>query len=342
MDRALLLASENDRGTASAADSRVRSLVIAAWRECFPQTPFSTDVSWRDLGVDSLSALGFIVRLERSLGRPIGAAALSTASTTADLLAMLERGQPARRDPAGSDDGRMGVFYIPGLLGDDPTQARFRHALRREVRFDYLDPPPPGARARFMSDISARASGLADQVQQRQPEGDIRLVGCSFAALLAQETARILEVRGRRVSSLILLDGFLTPRARPGQGWKTALGGLLGPVLVASGAADAFAWLIGHGPAKGGLWSRRQEIRLLRGFGLWAARSWRPGRCAAPALLFASEDFAGQSSTEGWRRICPSLEVMDVPGNHFGLFDPPALAIILPAILDHLHRALAA
>jgi thioesterase domain-containing protein len=323
--------------------------VRAAWAWALPETPFDPDMSWRDAGLGSLKALDLALRLEQALGRKVALDALAPDCTANDMIVFLSRSPAA---PPAPHDPRPCVFFVPGLEGDNPSQASFRRALRREVRFETLDPAGVEAPGRVLGDIPARASRLAEAVQRRQPEGQIRLAGCSFGALVAQETARQLEASGRIVAFLGLLDGFLSPplwtpletapttqrlhRARRLNAWKRRLMRWTGPLLRDTGAMELVRRAVSVRAVRDRPWARAAGLRLLRAWGYWAIRAWRPGPCRAPTLLVASEEFPAFSSVEGWRAACPQLRVVHTPGRHVQLFDPPAMAVLIPAFLDAL------
>lgn len=323
--------------------------VRAAWVQALPSTAFDAEMSWRDAGLDSLKALELALNLEQALGRKVTFDGLAPDCTPNDLVRHLGQ-EPG--SPAAQADPRYVVFFLPGLTGDNPGQAAFRHALRREVRFETLDVGGVETPGRVLGDIPARATRLVEELVRRQPHGEIRLTGCSFGALVAQEMTRQLEARGRVVAFLGLLDGFLTPPVwKPLEGsqpkrrlvsletrerWKLRLMRWTGPALQRTGALELARWIVSAKFLRDRPWARVTGVRVLRVWGYWAIESWRPGACRAATLLIASDEFPEFSSVEGWRSACPRLTVVRAPGRHVQLFDPPALALLIPAFLAAL------
>jgi thioesterase domain-containing protein len=316
------------------AQAHLARVVRAVWERTLPSTLFDPGVTWRDVGLDSLKALEFAMRLEQSLGGRVTFDGLAPDANANDLIRFLAK-EPRPRIEA---ERRPRVFFLPGLLGDDPNQASFRRALRRDVLFEVLETAGTETPSRVLADIPAHAARLVDTVVRSQPAGDIRLVGSSFGGLVAQEMARQLEARGRTVALLAVLDGFLAPpiwksaHAR----WKAWLGRVTGPVLRRTNALGAVRRILSTRLLRDRPWTRVQHRRLLRAFGLWAVLGWRAAPCSAPTLLAASDEFNEFSSVEAWRRLCPRLRVVAVRGNHRQLLEPAAMALVIPAFLEAL------
>ena len=335
--------------TEADADASLLECVRAVWIQALPSIAFSPDMSWQDAGLDSLKVLELALRLEQALGRKVTFDGLTPDSTANDLIRRLSE-EPA--SPEAPGDLRHHMFFVPGLMGDDPAQAVFRRAFRREVRLETLDMAGVETPGRVLGDIPARARRLTDTVMQRRPHGDIRLTGFSFGALVAQEMARQLESQGRAVVFLGLIDGFLrppvwrpldtspSPRLAAGvearERWKHRIVRWTGPALRGSGAMELARRLVSTGAVRTRPLAQAAGARLVRAWGFWAMEAWRPGVCEAPTLLVTSDDFARFSSIEEWRAACPRLRVVAAPGGHYHLFEPSAMDRMVPAFLAAL------
>jgi acyl carrier protein len=266
--------------------------VQSAWMAAPPSTPFVTDKSWSDVGVDSLKALEFVFRLERSLGMRVPIDAMTPECTALDLIRLLADNHA----PHSKIEPKWQEFLIPGILGDEPKLATFRKALGKEVAFEILELPDIDAPPRILRSVAATAAVLVKRVFDVQPQGDIFLAGFSFGGIVAQDMARQLEARGRRVRFLAVLDGPLGPTAI----FATVLSqtaydiaGIRSALRQEQGLADSkprtwaelrasFDRLIFAGLVRMDR-RRRRFLGIVRG---WAILRWRPAASNASTLLF--------------------------------------------------------
>jgi len=335
-------------GRAMASTDHRADLVAAvrnAWETSLPRIPFDLHASWSDIGLDSLKALEFILRLELSLGRKVGFDGMTAQSTAADLLRRLGESPTTTRAYV-----RPLLFLVPGLLGDEPRLAQFRRALDQQLAFETLTLPDIETPVRVLRSIPATAAMLAEAVTRLQPEGDIRLVGFSFGAMVAQELACQLEARGRRVVFVAALDGLLSgdsptvvvpsgspspPDAAARRNWRDCVDRAAFFLLMRTMLWEpARRVLIAAGPRHDWTWSasrRRWLIGRARGL---AIRRWRPRVSSAQTLLVTSEDFHRYSSEQTWASMCPHLQVVHTPVGHHSLFDAASMAVITPRLLE--------
>lgn len=321
--------------------------VRSAWESSLPRIPFDPHASWSDIGLDSLKALEFILRLELRLGRKVGFDGMTAQSTAADLVRRLDESPSTT-----SESAKPLLFLVPGILGDEPRLAQFRRSLDHQLAFETLTLPDLETPVRVLRSIPATAAMLADAVTRLQPEGDIRLAGYSFGAMVAQEIAYQLESRGRRVIFLAALDGLLSggsptvaapsgappaPDAAPRMSWLGCMDRVAFSLLMRTMLWEpARRVLIAAGPRHDWIWSaerRRWLIGRVRGS---AMRHWRPRVSSAPTLLVTSEDFHRFSSEQAWAGMCPHLQVVHTPVGHHSLFEAASMAVIAPRLLESL------
>ena len=340
--------------------------VQSAWTATLPSTPFAMDKSWSDIGVDSLKALEFVLRLERALGVRISFDAMTAECTARDLIRLLADDDGTRPRLA----RQQSMFLIPGILGDEPMLAKFRRALSKDVAFETLELPDIDTSTGILRSVAATAALLVDRVFAIQPEGDIFLAGFSFGGLVAQDMAKQLETRQRTVRFLAVLDGpmgstatvralltgalsqtaydvagirrALEPQqelaaAKP-RTWTEFRASFDRPIfaaLVRLGLWEmARRFLLRASSRHDLMWLNDRRRRLLFTVRGWAVLRWRPAASATLTLLVASNDNLG--SVEAWQSICPRLRVAKVGTEHGQLFDPETLAVVRPAFLQHL------
>ena len=127
--------------------------VRAAWEASLPSVPFDLEKTWSDLGIDSLKALEFVLRLERALDVRVGFDVMTPECTPSDLARLLAHNVPSH----GTAGLRARVFLVPGVGGDKPRLAQFRKALHREVSFETLELPDIGCSINLLTSARPRA-----------------------------------------------------------------------------------------------------------------------------------------------------------------------------------------
>ncbi|MFC8246913.1 SDR family NAD(P)-dependent oxidoreductase [Streptomyces chartreusis] len=200
----------------------------------------------RDLaayGVDSISALRIMQRLQAAFGDHIPMAAIFECTTLNSLVqhlideygvspqgtAAADTGQPVPGAPAAvgaepatapeaaapqaavvpfGDDGPGTPLYgLPGATGELTWLLHLRSWFDAEgpVRgVEFTSPAPRGTNNGH--GLTELAEACAGAVVADRPQGPYRLAGHSVAARLAVETARILTDAGHEVTQLVLLD----------------------------------------------------------------------------------------------------------------------------------------
>ena len=342
-------------------------VIEQVWADALPGVPFRADATWDEVGIDSLKAFEVVLRLERALGARLPLELFTLQSTAADVVRMMVRDGP---QPAASE-GRP-VFLVPGLFGDTPVLAKLRRGLQGQVAFDTLVLPGLNGSTALLADVGRLAAMVVDQIQARQPEGDLRIVGYSVGGLIACEAAARLERLGRRISALCVIDGPLprlesglppeVVRRAPGLSSLVArVRTLLAAHLVGGRQAPAadlrsfdpgrlLVWLwLRLGllePARrslmvasrrgGGPWTGVYHSRLIVGLSDKAALLWRAPSCAAPMLLIAGDRIRKRGQVENWRASYPQIEVVKIRGAHTELFEPSTLETYKLALIRML------
>jgi thioesterase domain-containing protein len=214
-----------------------------------------------------------------------------------------------------------------------------------------------------LAHIERMAETYLQEVKRIAPNGPYRLVGHSLGGVIAFEMAQQLRAYGAEVALLAIVDsGF---RRRPGAGnlkaedmdeatlalqvlrfdppWRPdeALDSeeRLNRILVHAREAEvprgARAYL-----AHFDLAVARQYLRVL----IANQRAWLdygPRTYDGRATLFRARD--GRVDPAEWTAVCPDLEIVDVPGDHFTLLEEPYvhdLAREISARLDQDRRGL--
>jgi acetoacetyl-CoA synthetase len=253
---------------------------------------------------------------------------------------------------------RPTIFFFPGMLGDVPASARFRARLAPQAMLAPLRYPDLAAVAGHPPTVEELGCAMADDIEELQPAGPVRLAGYSFGAAVAAETAQQLVDRGREIAFFGILDADIS-RTRPSPGaWlkRVAQRRRELPVyayrnLIQAGleaalrlhAAAALPQMLDRAPM-----SRRLRRSLvhefegqfrMRSLRAWAERRSRPIR--APAALFRSDEpRPGTPEDLGWRSRVQSLEIVPFSGAHSScLGDEPFIGDNCERFLSALRRA---
>jgi acyl-coenzyme A synthetase/AMP-(fatty) acid ligase/pimeloyl-ACP methyl ester carboxylesterase/acyl carrier protein len=327
VDRRALAQPTDTAASLETNETELLSTLRAVWSEVIRQDNFHADLRLEDIGGDSHDAMRILLLLEERFGREIllheaifdgfslnnlakilsaparngNAAILSTAPSGQTIFALpaAEKGSIAHMVPLFNKlSGNCSVVAvrIPSLTGDEPPLSS-------------------------MSDMGQHAAQTI--LRHGSAEGAI-LVGYSFGAPLAFETARHLQNAGCQVGGLILLD--------PSSQWSRKMHkarAVLGP-LIRQGDWN---------------WAKQGVASLLGGTGFdtpsdaqsFAWLSYRAVRLQVevPTLLIAAQQARSPHVQAAWRSVIGArLEVLDVQGDHFKFLRPP----IDPCLVDKIEQ----
>jgi thioesterase domain-containing protein len=323
----------------------VRSAVRRAWTATLGAGSYRDNATLAEAGCDSLRLLQFVLILERSLERTIPLDVLSGAMRPAEIEAALCR--PEMRRPV--DDARPSVFLFPGLDDDEYRLALFRVALQSRIRFILIEYPDWPEMARPGWGFTDLVDAVTRQVATQSAGGLVLLTGYSFGGEVAFAAARLLVATQSPVRWLGILDTDISHVPQPLSGGLAARLqhyvqeivrdvrhdrlhkglGLLLAKMARYGSGLTYAahsrWWRELLPLRTQFWFDRRTRSILRMRALWAwLDAGVPGASSVPTTLFRSQ--AGRASSPpglGWEARCPSLSIVQVPGDHHTLFDAP-------------------
>ncbi len=314
----------------------LQALVAEVWQQALKIKQIDPAQSWQEAGGDSLGILQLLHQIERRCGCVLSFDMIDPAMHVGELVALIEQG------PQVQEGALPLVHLLPGFLGDEPSLASFRRALRGRIAFNLLDIADLNESAAVLEDMQQIGRIAALAIERRQPSGPIVLAGYSFGGSVAYEAARALIDNGREVALLAIFDtkfglaasgvGRTSAQSRS---WKRR--SRLRAALSWDFARTSMLSALNRMP-----WSFQYRIRryLFRLFREHTLHSWAPSPLDVETFLAVSEEY--QAKTFGiWRWLCPRLSVARLPGAHTDIFQAPGAALLIPAFEDHVRRAIA-
>lgn len=342
-------------------------VVRRAWTDALPNAPFDPDTSWEAAGADSMRSLHLVLNLERSLDRKVSFDLISRHMTARTLARVLS--EPATAAPADAPTVFLvpGVFGDGPILAD--FRRSFGRDVRfvvvdlpdMETAFAvHADLPATGRRVGDAIDRQAPHGPL--QLAGFSFGGLVAFEAARHLVDLGRDVVLVglldsfahgggLNLPEHRDAAEQAAANGADPNMAPPDRNADAGGGLLARVAPRRGEgvlayAERVAFglslkfdridlarritLAGHRRLNQDQMIGRRKIVL--GLGrMRAVDRWTPAPLDVPVFLACTADGERRGSPVGWSALCPRLSVLRVPGGHFDLFAPPALAILTPA-----------
>nr|VFK31688.1 MAG: Acyl transferase domain-containing protein [Candidatus Kentron sp. MB]VFK75612.1 MAG: Acyl transferase domain-containing protein [Candidatus Kentron sp. MB] len=319
-----------------AARNRLEQELVELWQSFLGIKPIGVDDDFFELGGDSMTAVQLIARLRDALGKDLPVGSLLDTPTIATLAEKLET------------KGAIDHASIPSLLvemqkGNDAIPPFFLiHPVGGHIYFyrDLVqglgdDLPVYAIRARGMEEgetqhtsVEAMAADYLNAVRARQSHGPYRLGGASFGGMVAFEMARQLHGAGEEVSVLAMIDtpgpGFMPTRlfgeersSEPSEQEARRL------ILKEMQILDEKESISGPD---------LQHIHQIFEINEAAMFAYRPQPWPGRILLFrALEPIRGlpEKPEQAWPELAQGgLEVIETPGNHITMNEPPNVEVI--------------
>jgi acyl-CoA synthetase (AMP-forming)/AMP-acid ligase II/thioesterase domain-containing protein/acyl carrier protein len=318
--------------------------LLRLWREMLKTDAVGADDDFFEKGGDSLLAVEMLFELEKIVGYCIPLSALAEHPTIAELARALKCGGALRAKPLISvqgGDARAPLFFFHGDYDGGYYTRRIAKALGPDQPVISVAPhgliPEP-----IPNSIEAMASDRLPLLLEAQPEGPFRLAGYCNGALVAFCLAHMLVESGRQVDTLLLIDPptlnfrpiarrFFGALAKGFEGigpeWEKRLPRLARTVDVIwrqTANLKAFrrdprllgavvAKKIGRGPGNSvSPEVRRRDREMARTYNR-LFRRYMPMQTQLPLVFFAAENDGNDL-----RHLCPKVEVVNVPGGHWG------------------------
>ena len=242
------------------------------------------------------------------------------------------------------NDRPFPTLILSGAGGGAIDPAFFCSSAEDATRFQTIG--YPGWRRYVETGFCANklVQDLAAQMTIRVPEGPMRIVGFSIGGHLGYAAALNLQASGREIGGFCAVDTFTATSASPMAGWKARAlrtgarllrdrrldefgrflrsrfwralmrltGSRLASVVRRITPSGRLPWILGADP----IFEEELSMRLLiQQVAPWIASLDRePIPLRAPAVFLRT--YSNEDADSVWRRRCPGLKIMKIPGDH--------------------------
>ena len=314
--------------TAIPRHDHVSQTVARIWKDVLRVPVRSPEDDFFDSGGDSLTAVTFVLELERALHLEISLTLINEAPRFVQLCRALKERRVAGSTPLitlKEGDGLPPIFFIHGVGGN------LVEILPTARRVTY-----PGAvigvRARGVvrgetphTSIESMAADYLREIKKRQPNGPYYLCGYSSGGLAAFEIARRLSESGDEVGLVGLFDTTMSPVRWPLRTWLAISAGQMARLAAALRAVSIRTWPSVLRKSAEHLRAWRLSISAAPTLGIRVAASalvasarYRPGFYRGELTLFSPAGrVRGLPALESvWRTHARTVVVVETPGTH--------------------------
>ncbi|MFN8061918.1 MAG: amino acid adenylation domain-containing protein [Vicinamibacterales bacterium] len=347
-------------------DDTERALA-AVWAKVLGQPSIGMTDDFFALGGHSLLAARLVAEIERTLHVTVPVALLFKTPTIERMAAHLKGPAPIvvpdRVVPLNEcKNGAQPLFLVHAIAGGVFAYRQFADRLQRPVfgvqgRFEQGIPA-------YLDDLRELARHYLQDIRSVQPTGPYLLGGWSAGGTIALEMAQQLLAAGESVSLLVEIDSapYNVPddaRRRQASYWLK-LAANVPPWIVDEIRTGEATSLPSRVWRRLGSYVRKSRLRLSGGVTYAAEvggfmntgplgssrkafverlytslRNYRPQPYAGRVLLFQARVHPLtklHESDRAWRRLCPHVQIVPLPGNH--------LSVVVPPQVDQMARAL--
>jgi thioesterase domain-containing protein len=355
LDRALLPEPAAPAAHGSTLTDTERRLADL-WREVLDLawTP-GPEADFFDLGGQSLLAFRLFELIAEHLGCELTPSVLVEASTVRSLSARIDEGggETAQLVKVHGDGTRTPCVYVHHIAGEMFTLRTFASTLGPEQPLYGLEAAPDWETPNEPVSVVETAAHCISILRRFQPSGPYRIIGHSWAGVVAFEMACRLQRAGEEVALLGLLDpaaphtltwhGRLRARAREIAGLAPDGRRAHLPRLVLSTARRRIA-----SGLRGDQEPMDEAARLRAEGEEWLARlrslerKYRPGRFRGEVVVYNTEESARYTGSFalGWERyIDGPVRTVRVAGDHVTMLTEANAQVIAQDMAKRMHAA---
>ena len=320
--------SIDEAGLAPIAGDHISQTVARVWQHVLLVPVRAADDDFFDSGGDSLTAITFVIELERALGLEISLTLINEAPRFDQLCQALRERRAPDSTPLvtlKTGDGLPPVFFVHSVGGN------VVNLLPAARRVNY-----PGAvigiRARGVvrgemphASIEAMAEDYLREIKEHQPNGPYYLCGYSSGGLVAFEIARRLSESGDEVGLVGLFDTTMSPVRWPLRAWRSIIARRTALLAAALRATPIRTWPATLRKSVGRLLAWRGALGAARSIAirvtaraLIASAKYHPGFYRGQLTLFspAGREPGLPSLESVWRKHARAVVVVETAGTH--------------------------
>jgi thioesterase domain-containing protein/acyl carrier protein len=345
-------------GPAVAPRDYYENLVARLWEVELGVAPIGIDDDFFELGGQSITAVDIFMELEREAGIELHPSVLLEQPTPRAVANMIRKATENGEAPdtiveIQGGETRPPFFLVHGLTGDVVFARKLALALGKDQPFLGIRISNRLVQEGGRATIEDLAEEYIAAVRSRQPSGPYILAGYCVGGPIVLEMAHRLCASGEDVPLICLFDSpypmtngalrRVSTRARQ----LMATARTNGPHTL----VDHFGWLIARllgrrvksVDSKPPDWAADQPV-INRHFYpiVYAYRYYRAKPYAGDAVSIVSQGTAGRYFGDdlGWGALIKgSLDIIQVPGDHGDVFDPPVIASYVDVLRQRLREA---
>ncbi|HYE29982.1 MAG TPA: amino acid adenylation domain-containing protein [Methylomirabilota bacterium] len=168
------------------------------------------DVSFFELGGDSLQALELLVEIEKATGRTLPLGALYQSATIEGLAEIIRR-EPENAEfkclvPLQAGGSKPPLYFVHTTPGDVLGYGSLIYHLGSDQPCYGFQSLGLGDPSKSHTDICEMAAHYTQLLKQHQPQGPYYLAGWCYGGVVALEMARLLKEQGDEVALLALFE----------------------------------------------------------------------------------------------------------------------------------------
>src|ERR1700730_13479248 len=347
-------------GTPRPPRDTLEAMICRVFSEITGTAHVRLDDNFFELGGSSFGAITVVARINKAIGRDLAVRVLFERPTVRQLAAAISQKECHGTSIEElhcineSDSKLPMVFLFPGIYGDQPQLGQFRTSLAGRVHFILIDYPDWDEMRVSTFDSNTIVDACTRQIIAACRGAPVLLAGYSFGGRVAFETAQRLIRSNYRVHFLGLIDtpseSFLTRSDAASYGSKIlryvqALRAKRSVLDVLSVLQQSVAsWCIDKpvcrwpAPVIRVLWSSIIPLlpprfahsfkrRLCGALRLKYGSQWSQTSLEVQTTLFRTGD-PQVGSTYGWAKVCRSLIVVSIGGDHETILKQPQLDLL--------------
>ena len=364
IDRRALPAPNNTGQLGSRQKPRdsLEAMLCGLFSELTGAVDVGLDDNFFELGGSSFGAVALVSRINKAIDSDLAVRVLFERPTVRQLAAAISQKEcdvhsiEELRSINESDSELPMVFLFPGIYGDQPQLGQFRTSLAGRVHFILINYPDWDQMRVSTFDSDGIVDACTRQIIAACRGAPVLLAAYSFGGRVAFETAQRLIRSNYRVDFLGLIDapsGFFLTRSD-----ATSYGGKILRYVQALRAKrsvrdilsvlrqSVVRWCIDKPVCRWPasvvrmLWSsiipllppelaRSFERRLCIALRIKYVSQCSPISLDVQTTLFRSDDpQLGSEYTYGWAKVCTSLTVVSIGGDHWTILKQPQLDLL--------------